>query len=487
MGISLVNSLLKISALKLATLLLATSVLAQEEPARKPSANAGCMIRLEDRLLMVMDFWSDRWSLPGGTTESGETPEETAARETLEETGIDVEVGPLLNVAKNGFHIFACKAESIPTRGGKIYPLLEFAFEIKKVEWIDLQKIADSSWRFRSESALIKSLFEKVESSPVSALEEQEPLERGHLLGMQLSFLNEFAKWRTPFLDVVFKIFNFCGELPIFVLALILLMIFCELNSAYFFYLVAGSALLVQAFLKEWFQVLRPFYYEPALSVSGASGFSFPSGHATLAAAVLLLYGIGRGRSSLVIAGIVAVLVGVARMYMGVHFPMDIAGGIFLGACAVAGAVYFKTIKYWEIAFVACMLPNFLPAPSTPMISLFGGLAGFLVASVVQGELFKMRVDVEALDWKSPSRGWNSKVKWMGLAGALGIVAIAIVWPTVIGWLQPSENTFLVSVAMKFISFFVLTLITVILSLRLRRALLAKEAIFRARKSQPGR
>ncbi|MFV8186052.1 NUDIX domain-containing protein [Streptomyces sp. AF1B] len=54
----------------------------------------------EGRVLLVEPNYREGWALPGGTIESdgGETPRQGAHRETLEEIGLDVELGRLLAV-----------------------------------------------------------------------------------------------------------------------------------------------------------------------------------------------------------------------------------------------------------------------------------------------------------------------------------------------------------------------------------------------------
>ncbi|MEU9386850.1 NUDIX hydrolase [Streptomyces sp. NPDC048279] len=64
-------------------------------------AGAAALLRdAEGRVLLVEPNYRDGWALPGGTVESddGETPRQGARRETLEEIGLDREMGPLLAV-----------------------------------------------------------------------------------------------------------------------------------------------------------------------------------------------------------------------------------------------------------------------------------------------------------------------------------------------------------------------------------------------------
>ncbi len=59
---------------------------------------SGYLIK-DDKVLLVHSRKYDKWVPPGGHIEEGETPDQTALREFLEETGIEVEHTPLY---KNG-------------------------------------------------------------------------------------------------------------------------------------------------------------------------------------------------------------------------------------------------------------------------------------------------------------------------------------------------------------------------------------------------
>jgi len=64
-------------------------------------AGAAALLRDADgRILLVEPNYREGWALPGGTIESddGETPRQGARRETLEEIGLDRELGRLLAV-----------------------------------------------------------------------------------------------------------------------------------------------------------------------------------------------------------------------------------------------------------------------------------------------------------------------------------------------------------------------------------------------------
>jgi len=73
----------------------------------RPIAGVGGVILIDGKVLLIRRRFepnAGRWSLPGGTLEVGETLQEGTAREMKEETGLDVEVGPVIDVFDRIIH-----------------------------------------------------------------------------------------------------------------------------------------------------------------------------------------------------------------------------------------------------------------------------------------------------------------------------------------------------------------------------------------------
>ncbi len=65
--------------------------------------------------------------------------------------------------------------------------------------------------------------------------------------------------------------------------------------------------------------------------------FSFPSGHTTVAVAVAIALA-GQGTALGALMASVAAGVGISRVYLGAHYPLDVAAGVVLGSAAGVGA-----------------------------------------------------------------------------------------------------------------------------------------------------
>jgi undecaprenyl-diphosphatase len=110
----------------------------------------------------------------------------------------------------------------------------------------------------------------------------------------------------------------------------------------------AGLAWFLGGFIKYLNDFPRPFFaikdFIP-LFPTGSGHDSFPSGHATLAMAMAAgTYTLNRPWGSLFI--ILALVVGVARVFAGVHWPLDVLVGWLIGWIVVRGvmriALYIK-------------------------------------------------------------------------------------------------------------------------------------------------
>lgn len=100
--------------------------------------NAVAVIVEAGRILLIHENYDlRRFGPPGGTVEPGETPEQAAAREVLEETGLIVDVGErLLWDELMGAAPFVAHAFEATITAGE--PRLPRPDEIQSVGWYDL-------------------------------------------------------------------------------------------------------------------------------------------------------------------------------------------------------------------------------------------------------------------------------------------------------------------------------------------------------------
>lgn len=144
--------------------------------------------------------------------------------------------------------------------------------------------------------------------------------------------------WHSLWLNPVFIFFTWLGRGELQG-ALILLGLFTRLGKRLFWPLAVSFALggLIGAqVLKHFFPRERPSNLPIAHPMEQIFHNSFPSGHTTTAAAIAMILTFclwGRKERWLGwVAWIVVILVGLSRIYLGVHWPTDVIGGVFSGS-----------------------------------------------------------------------------------------------------------------------------------------------------------
>ena len=117
------------------------------------AASAGCFSVADDALLLVQGF-NGKVSLPGGSSEPGETARCTAFRETWEETGLRLLPGELMAVFDTGFHLYRCERHE---GSGQIDPPLRL--EVRDVFYLDADRFSDYQWRFEEQGDLLREML----------------------------------------------------------------------------------------------------------------------------------------------------------------------------------------------------------------------------------------------------------------------------------------------------------------------------------------
>jgi undecaprenyl-diphosphatase len=171
--------------------------------------------------------------------------------------------------------------------------------------------------------------------------------------------------WATPFLhgiaspglDALMNLLTDMGSsliiVPIFLAVMAGLIWERRYGSALFLTIASGGALILNATMKLFFQRPRPQL--PWAQV--LPDYSFPSGHTmngvvfyiALAVIAWSIFGRRIGLASLVVAVVLAIGIGVSRIYLGYHYLTDVVGGLLAGVAwlLIVGAAFHARPTWW--------------------------------------------------------------------------------------------------------------------------------------------
>lgn len=182
--------------------------------------------------------------------------------------------------------------------------------------------------------------------------------------------------WRTPRLDAVMIAITSLGDGVVIIAVLVATVIWLAAHGrrklAVGLVMTMALAAIAVPLVKSTLVVPRPIDL-----YTGADAFSFPSGHATHAAALYLsLAWLATHNAALrwkilgfVLAGLLVAAIAVSRVYLAAHWPSDVLAGLALGS--MLAALYALVFRRLDIR---SMRPLRLVALVVAVLAVGGGL-----------------------------------------------------------------------------------------------------------------
>jgi membrane-associated phospholipid phosphatase len=217
----------------------------------------------------------------------------------------------------------------------------------------------------------------------------------------------------SPALDAPMKFFSFLGTIEFYLVILPLLYWVVDSQLGIRVLLVLISTDFVGSAFKHLLHQPRPYWVGDVKALGTETSYGIPSTHASNSLSVwgTLAYHL-RKDWFWAVSGLVVLLIGLSRLYLGVHFPQDVLGGWLIGA---AVAYLFARLEPRVLAWLKRLsaLSQVGIGFGTSILIVLGGLfIGALIAS-----------SPDPAEWAQFAVGARSPAHYFTLAGAFfGVV-----------------------------------------------------------------
>lgn len=194
-----------------------------------------------------------------------------------------------------------------------------------------------------------------------------------------LQFLENGIEWVLavqsigPWLATPMRLVSELGTEPFYLLVMPIVLWCYDYSLGFRVALILSASALSNGMLKLVFSMPRPFWVSAQVrAYSFESSFGLPSGHSQNAVSIWgrLAHGLGRRWAYAAAIGLI-LLISISRIYLGVHFPLDVLAGWVVGGLLLAGFLAFEE-PVWRwfqrqsaarqllVILLAALLPLFL-------------------------------------------------------------------------------------------------------------------------------
>lgn len=431
-----------------------------------PFDGALCVIRADNKIVLIHEILTKQFSIPGGTIKPGELPQTAAKRETWEETGIVVTVGKELGHTDRAvFYDCVSSSEILAYQyqnsyGGYELPVWfapDYGNEVASATLINPSYIRAEKYRYPEDWPMTVAMFGEATNQNVRIVADfihmapsfhQSELKWIQNFQLWVSSLPEaWNKWihellltgntlATPMLGIILfpLLYWRCGK-----------SVCCKVSFA-----ISVTSLLC-LFAQQSFSLPRPHVYFPSIQLVTSYGYGFPSLPIAVwsSIGILLLTEKDRlgGNVFAFVYFLSAVLLTLSKFYLGSAFIADMAVGGFVGLLITWNIIRFdikrteraRTVMgsrrvWWGLTLVAAI---FTYVWQLPIFAEW--LTVLIVMSVVATTLKKQReylslfhsiVFIAAL--AAVNQGMSYLSKQVSFSGIWSVAAEALRYPAII-------------------------------------------------------